>query len=476
MLRAYQRYRSWLALPRTPELLVVAAFVQLCAYLVDHQIRSFPDSRAYLQAAHAWFDPSARVPIRRYQQNLFSIIWAPLVRAHDSGQLLIIEAIVLLLLAVLVFYRGLLRMHVSARAAWWAALAASCLPPTLYFERIVMSESLAYDEVLVWVFLVAWATFPWRAWRVLVVAAYTLFIAGTTRSAFLQFFLAVVLVVAVVAIVDARRHRRFNWRAFAAGTAALAIGGGAGMLGASALQGVASDVGPLTAMRNSSSISGFMLASKYAGLVTCDPPLSQVRQAICDAGPGVNTTDAADLVFWYTAMTPEWNDTPASQFAQFGREYKSLAISSIVNNPFGAAKIALRDGAHMLLPVQSYRYTSDDVTPAALPSVAPWMTLRSPATWPADDDLPYRASAATDVVRFFAVIALFVIVIRRLRARQFGPGIVFAGIWALSFLALATTAYPTERYLMPLDPILVAAVALLFAGDESRAGEVVGRG
>lgn len=474
MRRIYERCRSWLTMQRTPQLLLVAAVIQALAFAIDHQIRSFPDSRAYLQAAHAWFDPTAWVPIHRYQDDLFSIIWAPFVRSSHIGTILILEAIVLLLLADLVFYRGLLRLQVSQRAAWWAALAVSCLPPALYFERIALSESLSYDEVLVWVFLVAWAARPWRAWRVFVVAVYTLFIAETTRSAFLTFFVAVVAAVLVAWAVRAWRRRAVDWRRTAAGVAALALGAAAGMIGGSALQGAASHVPVMTALNNSSDISGFLLMAKYAALVPCDPPLDHVKQVICDSSESrMRTSDSADYVFWYTKMTPDWNDTSTQQFAAYGRDYKSEAISAILHSPLGAAKIAVRDGLHMLLPVQSFRYVSDPATLSAVSTMAPGLKLRSAASWPADDDIPYRASAATDVLRFFAVIALAVIAIVRVRRRRAGLGVVFLGIWGFAFLALAVFAYPTERYLMPLDPLLVVGAVLMFAGHERGTGDVI---
>lgn len=446
--------------------LAVSLVVRVVVFVADGRLRAFSDSGVYLVSARTWLtgDP---LPLLRDRPNAFTALWAPFLDRANASDWIILAHSVLTLAAIAVFYVALVRTDCSVRVATGASVIAGCAPAVLYYEHVLLAESISYSLSLGWVALVIWAARSAPTWRYALVAAGTMVAASLVRTSF-----AILVVAGLVAYVVVRlaagRLGRVAWSSALVGAAAIVLGGVAGALVGSAAQGQLSDQPALAQLSVTRAFSAYNAIAKYASLETCPAVAapSRPRVALCAA-----ESLAYNEVLWNSPVHDDWYAAPPDEFQSLAPTYQDEVRRLVLAHPLGAARIVVRDSVDLVLPVQHERFTTSPVAVGWLPTAAPALHIDSDfgSEW---RDYLWRATSFQDAVRLIAAVALLVALSTRRLGRRWGLAEFFALTWLVSVLALAVTAYPTSRYLVPLDPLLVASAALTFARLGSRPRDV----
>lgn len=450
-------------------ILIVGAITRSAWILIDHGTRVANDSTLFLISARSWIDPATSLPLYRERPSIFTVVWAPFLDLPHAGDWIAVIQGALTVAATVLVFLGLRRFGVPRRWAGLAGVVMVILPTPVYYEHTLLSESLAYTATLVWVFLLAWAVRPVRAWRVGVLAAYTLLLAGTVRNSFLLMFIACVAATAAIVLFGVLRRRSFvkqRMRVIAVVGLFAVAGAGVGLLGSSSLQGVISGRPPLEQVRNTIALSGFNGAFKFGNLVDCSELTAEsahARQSICaNQALAAGREATFDDYMGAGPVYADWSQTSAEMLAVYGQEYRDVVREAVLAHPLQALRIVIRDGSGILAPLVHERYTTAAYPVALLPQVAPQVSVPQ-EFGPPESDILYRAADFQDVPRILTLLLILGLLAMSWRRRSVLIPAWLTLLWLAYWLGFAITGVPTVRFLVPMDPVLIVALVLALA-------------
>lgn len=444
--------------------LVIAVGLALRALwiVIDHRPRVANDSLVFLASARSWLDGTG-LPIHRERPALFSLLWAPLLDLPYSGVLIAVLQGGISCLAACAFLWALRRFGLGPRLALGGTLVLVLLPAPIYYEHVLLSESLAHSATAALVAVVAWSVLPLHPVRLGVCALAFLVLAASLRNSFLLMFAAFCGAALLIGAIRFIRAGRLSLRTTAAAVGAVALGATTGLLGMSAVQGAMAGEPPLRQALNSSAMSAYNGIFKFGGLIDCSTlsrPLDHAQNSICsniaDVSPATPTFD--DFMA-FGAVHSDWAQSSDADFEKWAPEYRSAARGAVVDDPLGAASLVYATAVGTLFPV-SHEYFSTGPSPAELlPDIAPRILV--PADFgPQASDVLFRAADFQDSVRALAVISTLILLITARSLRRAFFGWILWTAWVGYWIAFAATGVPTPRFLFPMDPVILAALLL----------------
>jgi hypothetical protein len=450
--------RHWLFVA----LLLLGAALRGVVLAGYHPALIFPDSVRYLQYAHNFADGHWSVDALR--QSGYSVLIIPVLLAHDLWIIPLVQHLVGLATALLV-YAVLIRFGTRTWLAVVAAIPVLFDPLQLVLEQYVLSDVwtvfliLAALVILVWRRDVPAQDRSERGWVPAAACGLLLGVAVTFRDEVLIMIVPAVLYV----LVAVRPRRRLLTRLGAlAGCFAIPVAGYLGWFDASHGQ------------LSFTTFSGAFLYGRVADFASCAGlSLPADERPLCPTQPVAERN--ADFYTWNPA-SPQWTFHPPAGTSR-DAVVRNFSLRILRHQPLGYAEAVGRDFVYGFSPVRGAG--PEHYSPAYLkfqtyvrPDNDAYASMRA-LGYPAPSLQPKLAALATDYGRWFyvpgpvfaagLVLGLAGLVIGRLRRRPVGVTLLFTA--GAVFVLLPAAAFATFDWRYQLPQLSLIPVAAILGGN-----------
>jgi hypothetical protein len=450
--------------------------VVLAAY---HPALIFPDSVRYLQYAHNFADGHWSVDALR--QSGYSVLIIPVLLAHDLWIIPLVQHLVGLATALLV-YAVLIRFGTRPWLAAVAAIPVLFDPLQLVLEQYVLSDVWTVFLILAALVILVWRRDVWRqdvwrrdapaqkrdapapersgrGWLPAAACGLLLAVAVTFRDEVLIMIVPAVLYV----LVAVRPRRRLLTRLGAlVGCFVIPVAGYLGWFDASHGQ------------LSFTTFSGAFLYGRVADFASCAGlSLPAYERPLCPTQPVAERN--ADFYTWNPA-SPQWTFHPPAGMSR-DAVVRDFSLRILRHQPLGYAEAVGRDFVYGFSPVRGDG--PEHYSPAYLkfqtyvrPDNDAYASLRA-LGYPAPTLQPKLAAIATDYGRWFyvpgpvfaagLVLGLAGLVIGRLRRRPVGATLLFTA--GAVFVLLPAAAFATFDWRYQLPQLSLIPVAAILGGN-----------
>jgi len=431
-----------------------------------HPALIFPDSVRYLQYAHNFADGHWSVDALR--QSGYSVLIIPVLLAHDLWIIPLVQHLVGLATALLV-YAVLIRFGTRTALAAVAAIPVLFDPLQLVLEQYVLSDVWTVFLILAALVLLVWrrdaaARKPVRersasGWVPAAVCGLLLGVAVTFRDEVLIMIVPPVLYV----LVAVRPRRRMLTRLGAlVGCFAIPVAGYLGWFDASHGQ------------LSFTTFSGAFLYGRVADFASCTGlSLPAYERPLCPTQPVAERN--ADFYTWNPA-SPQWTFHPPAGMSR-DAVVRDFSLRILRHQPLGYAEAAARDFGYGFSPVRGDG--PEHYSPAYLkfqtyvrPDNDAYASMRALGYQPPSLQ-PTLAAIATDYGRWFyvpgpvfaagLVLGLAGLGIGRLRRRPVGATLLFTA--SAVFVLLPAAAFATFDWRYQLPQLSLIPVAAILGGN-----------
>jgi 4-amino-4-deoxy-L-arabinose transferase-like glycosyltransferase len=410
--------------------------------VVSDRLWFMNDSAEYVQLIDDLFVPRTRPPgVAVFWRGVLGVWSSPLALLLGQGLLGVLGGLVLYCIAREVGLRS--------RSAVVAAVVGTCTPTLLFFERVLLTETLAVFFALVtsWLVLIAVRTRGHGVWA----------LAGLVGALGVLVRTAALIALPVFAVTALIVTRGSALRRLAAALA-FTIAALVPLMGYGFASYVDSRAVTGEGRFGLQFTDGFAYFAATASLTDCSNPDKPpaIRAAVC-AIPGYLDRDP-DAISWGPGPV---NDALRSRrYIQRNDELRQLAFESIRRDPLGFAGTVGGRTVRMLSTYDN-EYSSDDnpvmapyLRAAGLPEIQPRDRLAK--VWP-------KVTDAWIVARLVLWVAMAVAVVLAVRRRSRGRRelLIVSAPVIVTFVWLCVTTTAVARYLLPFEPVAVLATVWL---------------
>lgn len=442
--------RGWWHAPAA--LAAVLAAVRALVLLVSHRPWFMNDSAEYLLLVDDLYVPRTRPPG-------VALLWRAALAVWTSFDAILLAQALLGVVTGVLVYCVAREARLGQRAALTVGLVASLTPTVLFFERVLLTETLALFLVVLtsWLMLVAIRTGSTATWA----------ITGLVAALSVLVRTVALLAVPVIAVVALLITRGSLLRRLAAVTAF-------GLATSLPLGGYAFATYVDTRAITGSGHFGLQFTDGFAYFVATAPLTDctrpdrppAIRGRVC-AVDGYLDRDP-DAISW--GPGPVYDALRSEDYIEYNRQLRALALENIRRSPLGFLDLVRWRTARMLSTYDNEYHTdgrpfADQLTRLGLPVTR------------GDDGLQDVWPVLVDgwVLMRLALWAALVVALVMTPPRWARGGREVAALGAVpvvSFVWLCVSATPVARYLLLFEPTawIAAAWLLVTVREDRRAG------